>query len=170
MWGITYATFSFFMDLLFIACVVWKVAVRGWLFYIKWCSKLVLLVALVWRFSSRISEAWVVLVAVSPIASMLLTSTICRLTPAQEAMIAFWVSLIVDVPVTTMCWVKLSIHDANRQVAPLPSLGASKLASRTCTAVEVCGSCDDARGIENDATCSICLERIELDELVTQLA
>eukprot|EP00928_Gymnodinium_smaydae_P073748 TRINITY_DN5688_c0_g2_i2.p1 TRINITY_DN5688_c0_g2~~TRINITY_DN5688_c0_g2_i2.p1 ORF type:complete len:220 (+),score=8.00 TRINITY_DN5688_c0_g2_i2:88-747(+) len=176
MWICAYNLFSLYLDLMIAACVVWNVDVSGWLFYVRCGLKLVLLVVLVWRFSHRTSEAWVA--AIILIASMLFVSTWCRVssdalgtTPAVEEIIALCINRIVETLVTVMLmWLgKLSPHDASRQVVPLPSLDTSKFVSRTCTWVEVCGLCDAARGIEHVEVCSICLERFELDEVVTQL-
>eukprot|EP00928_Gymnodinium_smaydae_P082505 TRINITY_DN65844_c0_g1_i1.p1 TRINITY_DN65844_c0_g1~~TRINITY_DN65844_c0_g1_i1.p1 ORF type:complete len:217 (+),score=9.13 TRINITY_DN65844_c0_g1_i1:62-712(+) len=173
MWVGAYVLFSIYIDLMFATFPLWSVEITGWLFYTRHGLKVVLLVVLVWRFSSKTWEAWVV--AVMLIASMPLVSVVCRsfdvsgTTPEQELSSAIWATRIFEIPVTLIYWVKFSAHDANWQVVPLPSLDTSKLASRTCTLVELCDSCDRACGLEDDATCSICLERIELNELVTQL-
>eukprot|EP00928_Gymnodinium_smaydae_P017815 TRINITY_DN16806_c2_g2_i1.p1 TRINITY_DN16806_c2_g2~~TRINITY_DN16806_c2_g2_i1.p1 ORF type:complete len:240 (+),score=19.12 TRINITY_DN16806_c2_g2_i1:68-721(+) len=174
MWVINYALCSILMDVIFAAVGVWNVVVGGWLFYMRCGLKLVLLVLLVWRFSCRTSKALVVAILLG--ASMLFTSTICKMlsdilgsTPAQEEIVALWSNRVVEAPVMLVSWVKLSMHDANQRVVPLRSVDTSKFVSRTCTWVELCGSCDGTPGIENNAACSMCLERLELDELVTQL-
>eukprot|EP00928_Gymnodinium_smaydae_P017810 TRINITY_DN16806_c1_g3_i1.p1 TRINITY_DN16806_c1_g3~~TRINITY_DN16806_c1_g3_i1.p1 ORF type:complete len:235 (-),score=17.57 TRINITY_DN16806_c1_g3_i1:609-1259(-) len=173
MWVCTYLVFSIYVDLMFAACVLWNVEMSGWLHYIRCGVKLVVLVGLVRRFSSRTLEAYAV--ATIFVNLMLLVSTICEASskflgtdPAQEELFVLFVNRIVETPVAFLGAVKLSRQSASQQVVPLPSLDTSRFVCRTCTWVELCDSRDGA-GTEDPATCCICLESIELDELVTQL-
>eukprot|EP00928_Gymnodinium_smaydae_P017808 TRINITY_DN16806_c0_g1_i2.p1 TRINITY_DN16806_c0_g1~~TRINITY_DN16806_c0_g1_i2.p1 ORF type:complete len:219 (-),score=13.13 TRINITY_DN16806_c0_g1_i2:445-1101(-) len=173
MWVCAYVLISIYIDLMLAMSSVWNYEVSGWCSYMRYGVKFALVVILAWRFSSRTLGAGVT--ALVLIASIPFGSTICKVSPhilgstaAREEGLALWANRIVEVPLTWIRWV-ISARAASPQVVPLPSLKTCKFVSRTCTWVELSDSCDGARGIQHDAACCICLERIELDELVTQL-
>eukprot|EP00928_Gymnodinium_smaydae_P073745 TRINITY_DN5688_c0_g1_i1.p1 TRINITY_DN5688_c0_g1~~TRINITY_DN5688_c0_g1_i1.p1 ORF type:complete len:237 (+),score=15.84 TRINITY_DN5688_c0_g1_i1:70-711(+) len=170
MWVCTYILYSILLDLVFAACVICNLVVSEWLFYVRLALKIVVLAWLLLRSSSKTLEAWTA--ATMFVASMLFVSTICKVSsgilqppPAMEEMIYLWVNRIVE----SLVLLKLSRYVAGQQVVPLPSLDTSKCVHRTCTWIELCGSFDGALDIEHLATCCICLEMMELNEVVTQL-
>eukprot|EP00928_Gymnodinium_smaydae_P015974 TRINITY_DN15948_c0_g2_i1.p1 TRINITY_DN15948_c0_g2~~TRINITY_DN15948_c0_g2_i1.p1 ORF type:complete len:232 (-),score=9.06 TRINITY_DN15948_c0_g2_i1:565-1197(-) len=174
MWVRTCALYSIYIDLMFLACVVCNFVVSEWLFYVRCGVKVVLIVGLMWRCSTRNLEAWVV--AIFLVAVVLFVSTACKVlsdflwtAPAMKEMTNLWVNRIVETPVTLICCAKFFGNDTSQQVVPLQIFDTSKFVYRTCTWVELCGSCDDAPDIDSLSTCCICLESIELHDMVTQL-
>eukprot|EP00928_Gymnodinium_smaydae_P042441 TRINITY_DN28577_c0_g1_i1.p1 TRINITY_DN28577_c0_g1~~TRINITY_DN28577_c0_g1_i1.p1 ORF type:complete len:220 (-),score=9.70 TRINITY_DN28577_c0_g1_i1:299-958(-) len=175
MWLCCYVVCSTYIDLMCSACVVWNVQLRQWFFYLKCLTKVTVLLALAWRLSSRTWGAWVAVTIL--IVSMLfaplihdMSFDILERVPENEEIIALWVNRLIEAPIALICCcTKLSARETSPQVLPLTWVDTSRFVSKTGTWVEVCDTCDGASGEEHDATCCICLERIELNEVVTQL-
>eukprot|EP00928_Gymnodinium_smaydae_P098486 TRINITY_DN9170_c0_g2_i1.p1 TRINITY_DN9170_c0_g2~~TRINITY_DN9170_c0_g2_i1.p1 ORF type:complete len:249 (+),score=17.35 TRINITY_DN9170_c0_g2_i1:78-824(+) len=193
MWLSVYFLASIYLDALFTVCMLFSPELSQWLHFLKITVKVLVLVMLAERLSNGSAGVWVtvIVVLVSALLALLiffLASALLFLNQDSAGITAFIVNRIVETPIMVLYCSKPSargsIHRVSYvartrdQVVPAEpadmrahvSRGASAHVSKTCTWVELGSPGEHSDDSESALTCCICLERIELNDVVTQFA
>eukprot|EP00928_Gymnodinium_smaydae_P098485 TRINITY_DN9170_c0_g1_i1.p1 TRINITY_DN9170_c0_g1~~TRINITY_DN9170_c0_g1_i1.p1 ORF type:complete len:223 (+),score=10.31 TRINITY_DN9170_c0_g1_i1:84-752(+) len=179
MWLAVYFLTSIYLDTMFTICVLFGSELSHWLHFSKFILKVLVLVMVAWRLSDRSAGVWVTVSVV--ILSSLIEPLILSLSSAlffvnqdNAGTTSFMINRIVEAPTMVVYCSKLGqrLNQVGRnfdQVVPLASPDTSAFISKTCTRAELCLPSEHSGDSEGSMTCSICLERIELNDGVTQL-
>eukprot|EP00928_Gymnodinium_smaydae_P082522 TRINITY_DN65860_c0_g1_i1.p1 TRINITY_DN65860_c0_g1~~TRINITY_DN65860_c0_g1_i1.p1 ORF type:complete len:230 (+),score=18.66 TRINITY_DN65860_c0_g1_i1:74-763(+) len=186
MWDCNYVICSIYIDFMFLSCALLQDQLGVWFLYSTKCAiKVAVLVMLAWIYSSRSLE---VSVTVFVLSTLMLFLPYILLMVSDRQWRALEVEFLTTVIVNRICEAPLVLsvcvaqlgeafvgrgeeqdRVSREKVVPLHCPDTNMFVSNVCTWVELCGSCEVADDAESAAICCICLDRIELNEVVTQL-
>eukprot|EP00928_Gymnodinium_smaydae_P074544 TRINITY_DN57581_c0_g1_i1.p1 TRINITY_DN57581_c0_g1~~TRINITY_DN57581_c0_g1_i1.p1 ORF type:complete len:253 (+),score=9.41 TRINITY_DN57581_c0_g1_i1:35-793(+) len=182
-WQSSYVWCSVYIDLAFLFGALLQID-GGHAYSMKCYIKVVVLVALALRLSSRSLRTWstvyliILSMLIPPCMYVLLSGRTWR--PEYVELTGLLVNRIIEIPLmVAQCFAKLEVNLASQgveqrrfnrnKVVPLPWLDPHKHVTRTCTWAELCDSYEDANGADKSTLCCICLDDIELNDVVTRL-
>eukprot|EP00928_Gymnodinium_smaydae_P036213 TRINITY_DN25337_c0_g1_i1.p1 TRINITY_DN25337_c0_g1~~TRINITY_DN25337_c0_g1_i1.p1 ORF type:complete len:222 (+),score=14.35 TRINITY_DN25337_c0_g1_i1:40-705(+) len=177
MWERNYMISSICIDIAFLACALLQTNGGAWLLYSWKCAiKVVVLISSILIWSSR-SQVWVPLTAL--VALSFFPPYICivvadrRWRASDLEFVAIVTNRILETPVLSLFCRADAVRTVGRirvvsraKVVPHPHSDTDSFVARICTWVEL-NLADDDENVP--AICSICLDRIELNEVVKQL-